>query len=151
MMTPSALIAEGGYMKAEIEDLASEVQRIREKCRRPKYPPELVARALGLMEKNDVGELAMRIGVGKDTLQRWQKQSAKMLKPKAAAGQLTFSPVLPEKLPEKSTDKIADAEQLIRLDFSYRDGRRMVLELPATKASCQDLLGSLRQEFFRGC
>ena len=140
--------------------MANEVRQIREKSVRPKYGPKFIARVVKLMATNDIGILATRIGVGRDTLQRWQSQAPNRTRDKAAASKRdkaaasklpTFSPVLPQRLPETTSSGASEAEQMIRLDFSYRDGRRMVLELPATKACCQDLLGSLRQDFFRGC
>ena len=137
-------------MKEEMEILANEVRQLREKAIRPRYSPELIARVIKLMGKHEIGVLAARIGIGKETLRRWQKNSQNKTRTKPVCGQLTFSPVVPERPLENRADKISNSEQMIRLDFSYRDGRRLVLELPATNASCQDLLASLRQEFFRG-
>ena len=138
-------------MKTEIEILADEVRQIRAKAQRPRYSPEFIARVLKQIEKNDIRKLADRIGIGKDTLRRWQSQSLDMPKSKSGGEQPTFSPVLTETLPKIPREKSAESAQMIRVDFSYRDGRRMVLEIPATTTSCQDLLASLRQEFFGGC
>ena len=138
-------------MKAELEKLASEVRQIREKSMRPRYAPELIARTVKLMENYELKVLAASTGIGKETLRRWQIQSSNMAGSKAPCEQLTFSPVLPEPLGEIPANNTPDSAQVIRLDFSYRDGRRMVLEMPATKTNSQDLLSSLSQEFFRGC
>ena len=47
-MTPSELIVDGVCMKTEIEILAKEVRLIREKTKRPKYGPKLIARVVKL-------------------------------------------------------------------------------------------------------
>lgn len=140
-------------MKTEIEALAGEVRQIQKKSKRPKYTAEFIDRVVKLMGSGriDFSYLASSLGIGRDTLRRWHRQSLEGAKAKSAPQRLTFSPVLAEGLPSKVARQAAGAEQMIRLDFSHRDGRRMVLELPATKVCCGDLLGSLRQDFFGGC
>ena len=138
-------------MKTEIDTLAKEVRQIRAQVARPKYSPEFIARVVKLAEKNDIKNLADQIGIGRDTLRRWRSQSMEKSKSKLAEEQPIFSPVVTQQLLETPRAKTPESSQMIRVDFSYRDGRRMVLEIPASTTSCQDLLGSLRQEFFGGC
>lgn len=138
-------------MKKEIEAIANEVRQIRKGSKRPKYSPELIAKVVNLLEKTDLGGLADNIGIRKETLRRWRRQSTNSPSPKVSNEQLIFSPIVPQSLTSEPKEKAVSSNQMIRVDFSYRDGRRMVLEIPASQTSCQDLLGSLRQEFFGGC
>lgn len=137
-------------MEIDVEGFVAEVRSIKENCVRPKYPASLKSKAVELLKLIDLPELADMCGLDRNTLKRWAAAAGSNQTPlHSASPAMRFAPVVKEESLD-SAEKVAESGAGIRLDVTYRDGRRMLIELPATASNATELLATLRRDFFRG-
>lgn len=140
-------------MKVDLESLVAEAKAFKEKSIRPKYPKEFRSRVLVCLQQMSPAEVSAILRLDKSTLERWNADANRKNSEvkKNADDSLTFSPVVPQSTAPRVVQEHAENQKDIRLDITYRDGRRMVIELPSSQSATAEVLASLKQEFFRGC
>lgn len=139
-------------MRVEIEELANEVRILKSQSVQPRFSKLFKERVGKLLNHLPPCELAKDLGLARSTLHRWQQeqksipQSSNTYGSESPNTKYTFSPVV---VTQPQTDNVDDKKS-IHLDMTYRDGRRLVIDLPATNVNAQELISTLKQEFFKG-